>query len=76
MITVSRKTKTPYVINVENDDNRDQLIDWCTEQFGKGGRDATRRWRFGWVNDQYGKLILKFHFKHHQDASWFALMWL
>ena len=46
------------------------MLDWCTEQFGQGGRNRTRQWRYGWTN-----VYETFYFKRPEDATWFALKW-
>lgn len=70
---VKRKSKHKFVVVVErrydsNVKHRD-VIDWCTEMFGPGGRNKKCTWRFGWAENN------NFYFKQERDAVAFALRW-
>lgn len=44
-----------------------EVLGWCTDQFGKPGRDAWSRWRYMHLG--------KIHFRDEKDYAWFMLRW-
>ena len=48
-----------------------EVIDWCTETYGPGGRNKKYRWRYGWVYREKDT----FYFRTEKDALFFALRW-
>ena len=47
-----------------------EIIKWCEEQFGPGGRNKKCRWRYGWTSSDN-----VYHFKQAKDAMLFVLRW-
>lgn len=70
MIVAERKSKYKTKITVPFTTGRreTEIISWCEESFGPGGRKY--RWRFGWINEDS-----TFYFKDAKDASVFMLRW-
>jgi hypothetical protein len=74
MIKVERKGRNKYIATVSpvelSGEECSEMRSWCTEQFGRGGRNKQCRWRYGWVNSSD-----TYHFKHEADAIMFTLRW-
>jgi hypothetical protein len=72
MITATRKSKYKHKITVpvNRDTKHTDMVSWCTQTFGPGGRHKTLRWRFGWTGSDD-----TFYFKNGKDASMFLLRW-
>ena len=70
MIVAERKSKYKTKITVPGlaGDREKEIISWCEESFGPGGRKW--RWRFGWMKEDS-----TFYFKDERDASIFMLRW-
>lgn len=71
---VTRKGRNKYIVaiplvDISNEKHLD-MSSWCTDQFGRGGRNKQCRWRYGWVNS-----VDTYHFKHETDALMFVLRW-
>jgi hypothetical protein len=60
-ITVKRQFDTKY--------NPHDMMTWCTENFGEGGRK--QKWRRGWVGDD-----ATFYFRDEGAVTLFLLRWL
>jgi hypothetical protein len=66
-----KKKILDYNALVLHHDTLREMIDWCTETFGQGGRNL--RWRYGGGNaNKYGDIFV---FKNERDAMWFRLRW-
>jgi hypothetical protein len=73
IMLTERKSKYKHKVTVPSDFTGDlerSIRDWCTEQFGAGGRNRHLRWRFGWVQNKS-----TFYFKNDCDVSLFLLRW-
>lgn len=70
MIVAERKSKykTKIIVSGLAGDREREIITWCEEAFGPGGRKW--RWRFGWIKEDS-----TFYFKDATDASMFMLRW-
>ena len=70
MITVERKSKYKHKITMPGlkGDQEHEIIDWCEQSYGPGGRK--QRWRFGWIQEDS-----TFYFKSGKDAMMFTLRW-
>lgn len=74
---ITRKSKHEYQVKVPinkplaNDDLQ-EMIHWCTQTFGQGGRNKKSRWRYGWLT----RYADTFYFKTERDAMYFVLRWL
>jgi hypothetical protein len=64
---IVRKSRHEFVVTVPS--HTKDLIDWCTEHFGPGGRNKKFRWRYGWTNNFH------YYFRSEQDALLFTLRW-
>ncbi len=72
IVITERKSKYKHKITVPFDMNgpeQSEIITWCTENFGRGGRKE--RWRFGWLDKNY-----TFYFKQEGDVTLFLLRWV
>jgi len=73
MITQERKSKYKYKVifsPAQIDDEHCEIKEWCTTNFGPGGRSKKYRWRYGWTNTDN-----IYYFKSGKDAMMFALRW-
>ena len=72
MIVAERKSKYKTKITVADvkGDKEKEIIAWCEESFGEGGRGRKNRWRFGWIQADS-----TFYFKDASDATIFMLRW-
>ncbi len=75
---IVRKSKNQYRIELgkvlsKPYDNQDknEVMEWCKEHFGPGGRNSHCKWRYGWVD----RTSDFFYFKSEQDALYFVLRW-
>jgi len=70
MITTERKSKYKHKITIPDlkISQEEEMINWCEQTFGPGGRKW--RWRFGWI-----KQDSTFYFKNPKDAMMFVLRW-
>lgn len=75
MITQERKSKYKHKVTVphppvwgERTDN--DMRDWCSKNFGPGGRSKKYRWRYGWTTKE-----TTFYFKSSKDSMMFVLRW-
>lgn len=73
MITQERKSKYKHKITVPytwaiGDKSQSDMINWCTNSYGPGGR--RNRWRFGWTDKD-----ATFYFRSSKDAMMFVLRW-
>lgn len=74
MITQERKSRYKHKVMLDQQAQRrhhhNEIMDWCTQSFGPGGRSRKLRWRFGWTDktDTY-------YFKSSKDAMLFTLRW-
>lgn len=73
MITQERKSKYKHKVMFSPSwagSQHKEVQDWCTKNFGPGGRSKKLRWRFGWTekSDTY-------YFKSSKDAMLFTLRW-
>lgn len=48
-----------------------EVMNWCTEIFGPGGRNKKCKWRYGWVHRDKDT----FYFRQEKDALFFTLRW-
>lgn len=48
-----------------------EVIEWCTEIYGPGGRNKKYKWRYGWVHRDKDV----FYFREEKDAFFFTLRW-
>lgn len=69
MVTTERKGKNKIKVIVTGTDISADMIKWCEENFGTGGRKSC--WRFGWFADEHDT----FHFRNEQHAMLFTLRW-
>ena len=72
MIVQERKSKYKHKVTMPAnwDNGHDEMVDWCTQSFGQGGRHNKYRWRFGWTGNDN-----TFYFKSGRDAMMFTLRW-
>jgi hypothetical protein len=72
MIVTERKSKYKHKVIVPRGwvYQSDQIENWCTVNFGFGGRSKHLRWRRGWFNDND-----VYYFRHGADATLFTLKW-
>ena len=72
MITQERKSKYKHKITMPAnwDNGIDEMRDWCTKNFGPGGRSRHFRWRYGWLDND-----VTFYFRNGKDAMLFTLRW-
>lgn len=72
MITQERKSKYKHKVMFTGQSikRHDEIMEWCNQSFGPGGRSKKLRWRFGWTDktDTY-------YFKSSKDAMMFTLRW-
>ena len=72
MITQERKSKYKHKVMFtgQSINRHDEIVAWCNNSFGPGGRSRKLRWRFGWTDktDTY-------YFKSSKDAMMFTLRW-
>jgi hypothetical protein len=75
---IERKSKNQYRIELGKvlpkpytTENKDEVMQWCKEHFGPGGRHTNCKWRYGWVERTSDYL----YFKSEQDALYFVLRW-
>lgn len=69
MITQIRKGKHKHIVQFSpRRADHHEVREWCTEQFGPGGRQ--KRWRYGWTN-----VDNNYYFKSPRDAMIFTLRW-
>ena len=67
-----KKINKPYD---EEDDDLREIIKWCKENFGVGGRNKKCIWRYGWIRN-YNNTNNTFYFKFEKDALFFCMRWL
>ena len=48
-----------------------EVINWCKETYGPGGRNPRCKWRYGWVSRDKDT----FYFRNEKDALFFVLKW-
>lgn len=67
-----RKSKYKLKVTIPSnwDKGHEEMVDWCTQSFGPGGRHKKLRWRFGWTGSDN-----TFYFKRPSDATMFLLRW-
>ena len=73
MITQERKSKYKHKVIISPSWDRSEhsdMVEWCTKNFGPGGRSKKYRWRFGWTEKED-----VYYFKSGKDAMLFTLMW-
>lgn len=77
MITV-RKSKHEYRVLLDKNskstytqDELKNVISWCNEIYGPGGRNKKCKWRYGWLNSAGDT----FYFRDEKDAAFFMLRW-
>jgi hypothetical protein len=75
---IVRKSKNQYRIELGKvlskpygPEDKHEVMEWCKEHFGTGGRNRHCKWRYGWVE----KTSDYFYFKNEQDAMYFVLRW-
>jgi hypothetical protein len=72
IIVAERKSKYKHKITIkrtyDTKYNTTELMTWCNENFGEGGRK--QQWRRGWVGDD-----LTFYFKNERLVTLFLLRW-
>lgn len=73
MITQERKSKYKHKVIFSpgwSKNEHSEVMSWCEQNFGPGGRSRKLRWRFGWTDksDTY-------YFKSSKDAMMFTLRW-
>ncbi len=75
---IVRKSKNQYSIELGKvlskpytTEDKDEVMQWCKEHFGIGGRHTNCKWRYGWVD----RTSDFFYFKSEQDALYFVLRW-
>lgn len=80
MIT-TRKSKYKYKVTMPSnwDNGHDEMIDWCTQSFGTGGRHKKFRWRFGLPGEKFeahaNVNYMDFLFDSKLDAMIMCLKW-
>ena len=72
MISQERKSKYKHKITMPSnwDNGHNEMRDWCTQNFGPGGRSRHLRWRYGWLDND-----ITFYFRSGKDAMMFTLRW-
>lgn len=65
-VILGKTSKSPYT-----QDELNNVISWCSETFGSGGRNKKYKWRYGWV-DRTSDI---FYFRNEKDAMFFVLRW-
>jgi hypothetical protein len=70
---VAVKINKPYA---DADDDLREIIKWCKEKFGRGGRNKKYVWRYGWVTSFGTGREDTFYFKFEKDALFFCMRWL
>ena len=73
---VAVKINKPYA---EADDDLREIIKWCQEKFGRGGRNKKYVWRYGWIAGRRPAIAGRedtFYFKFEKDALFFCMRWL
>lgn len=71
---IARKSKHEYRVEIPTkksytNDDLYEIIHWCTQTFGEGGRNQKCRWRYGWIKTDI------FYFRNEKDAMYFVLRW-
>lgn len=49
----------------------DDVLEWCKEIYGPGGRNKKYKWRYGWLHRHADT----FYFRDEKDALFFVLKW-
>lgn len=72
---IKRKSKHEYRIDLNPKYTHDELhemLAWCKENFGEGGRNNKCLWRYGWITKNV-KYVL--YFRHEKHALFFCMRW-
>lgn len=72
MITQERKSKYKHKVMFDGRmvAKHSEIQEWCTQNFGPGGRSRKYRWRMGWTDK-----VDTYYFKSSKDAMMFTLRW-
>lgn len=73
---IKRKSKHEFRVQLEikpyTHDDLQEVLQWCKDNFGEGGRNKRCIWRYGWVH----RYADTFYFKFEKDALLFCMRWL
>jgi hypothetical protein len=76
---IVRKSKHEYRVSLGDTslvpytpEQLNEVLEWCKEIYGPGGRNSKYKWRYGWVH----RVEDFFYFRDEKDALFFMLRWL